>query len=90
MHIRVLTSLDAAGVYFRFLIWEIGVPPIGGALRLPANDRDYPNRPYEIFARTYEVPAIPPIFRGKTYNVEVIGTGRHGIASGAFVPITVQ
>ncbi|MBV8067069.1 MAG: hypothetical protein JO113_03750 [Candidatus Eremiobacteraeota bacterium] len=89
MYVRVLTSLDANGVYFRFLIWEIGVPPIV-VLRLPASDPDYPNRAYMEFARTYVVPAIPRIFRGKTYSIEVIATGRQGIASGAFVPVTVQ
>jgi len=90
MHVRVLTTLDASGVYFRFLLWEIGVPPTGGALRLPPDDPDYPNRAYEVFERDYAVPAIPRIFRGRTYTVEVIATGRHGIASGAFVPITVE
>lgn len=89
MHVRVLTSPDANGVYFRFLIWEIGVPPVG-AFHLPAGDPDYPNRAYEEFERTYDVPAIPRIFRGKTYTVEVIATGRFGIASGAFVPVKVQ
>lgn len=89
MHVRVLTSTDANGVYFRFLIWEIGVPP-AGARRLSHSDPDYPGRAYEEFDRDYDVPAIPRIFRGKTYNVEVIATGRLGIASGAFVPIDVR
>jgi hypothetical protein len=88
MHIRVLTSSGANGVYVRFVIWEIGVPPIG-AYRLPQSDRDYPGRRYELFERDYEVPAIPRLYRGRTYQVEVIATGPDGIASGAFVPIRV-
>lgn len=88
MHIRVLTSNGANGVYIRFVIWEVGVPPVG-AYRLPSTDRDYPGRRYELFERDYEVPAIPRFYRGRTYQVEVIATGSEGIASGAFVPIRV-
>lgn len=89
MHIRVLTSGQADGVYVRFVIWEIGVPPIG-AFRLPSSDPDYPRRAYELFERDYTMPAIPYLYRGRTYQAEVIATGREGIASGAFVPIRVR
>ena len=88
MHIRVLASSKANGVYIRFVIWEVGVPPIG-AYRLPHTDRDYPGRRYELFERDYTVPAIPAFYRGRTYRVEVIATGPEGVASGAFVPIRV-
>lgn len=41
MHIRVLTDADcpngAEGVYVRFVLWEVAVPPAGG-FRLPASD----------------------------------------------------
>lgn len=89
MHIRVLTSSQANGVYIRFVVWQVGVPPIG-AYRLSASDPDYPRHEYELFERDYTVPKIPLLYRGKTYQVEVIATGREGIASGAFVPIRVQ
>lgn len=89
MHIRVLASSGANGVYVRFVIWEIGVPPIG-SYRLSRSDPDYPGRRYELFERDYTVPAIPGMYRNRTYQVEVIATGSKGIASGAFVPIHVQ
>lgn len=88
MHIRVLASSEATGVYIRFIIWQVGIPPVG-AFRLPASDPDYPGRPYELFRREYEVPPVPWYARGKVYQVEVVATGRKGIASGAFVPIRV-
>lgn len=92
MHIRVLTSADvmggAEGVYVRFLVWEIAVPPVG-AFRLPRSDADYPGRPYELWERDYQVPAIPHWYRGHDYRIEVIATGSQGIASGAFVPVHV-
>ncbi|HET9096727.1 MAG TPA: hypothetical protein VFN37_08700 [Candidatus Baltobacteraceae bacterium] len=89
MHIRVLAwGGGIQGVYLRFVIWEVGVPP-AGAFRLPASDRDYPGHRYVLFERDYTVPAIPAIYRGRTYQAEVIATGRAGIASGAFVPIRV-
>jgi len=92
MHIKVLTAATisggAEGVYVRFIIWEVGVPPVG-AFRLPASDPDYPGKRYELFERDYEVPPIPAIYRGRSYKVEVIATGAQGIASGAFVPIRV-
>jgi hypothetical protein len=92
MHIKVLTAASlvngAQGVYVRFLIWEIAVPPVGG-FRLPRTDPDYPGRAYELFARDYTIPAIPRWYRGRTYQVEVIATGAQGIASGAFVPVRV-
>ena len=89
MHIRVLTSSEANGVYVRFVIWEVGVPPVASS-RLPATDPDYPGRRYELFERDYTVPAIPFLYRGRTYQVEVIATGHEGIAAGAFVPVHVQ
>lgn len=92
MHIKVLTAATvmggAEGVYIRFIIWEVGVPPVG-TYRLPASDPDYPGKRYELFERDYEVPPIPAIYRGRTYKVEVIATGAQGIASGAFIPIRV-
>jgi hypothetical protein len=92
MHIRVLTAADvmggAEGVYVRFLIWEIAVPPVG-AYRLPPRDADYPGRQYELWERDYRVPAIPHWYRGRDYRIEVIATGSEGIASGAFVPVHV-
>jgi hypothetical protein len=92
MHIKVLTAATLAGgaegVYFRFLIWEVALPPIGG-YRLPRSDPDYPGRAYELWQRDYTVPAIPRWYRGRTYQVEVIATGSAGIASGAFVPVRV-
>lgn len=92
MHIRVLTAAEpmngAEGVYVRFVLWEVAVPPVGG-FRLPASDLDYPGRRYELFERDYRVPAIPPWYRGRTYQVEVIATGAHGIAAGAYVPVRV-
>lgn len=89
MHIRVLAwGGGIQGVYVRFVIWEVGVPPVG-AFRLPASDRDYPGHPYVLFERDYTIPAIPAVYRGRTYQAEVIATGRAGIASGAFVPIRV-
>ncbi len=89
MHIRVFASPEANGVYVRFLVWEIGVPPVG-AFHFPANDPDYANRAYEDFERDYTLPHIPSYAHGKTYSVEVIVTGRQGIASGAFIPIHVD
>lgn len=89
MHIRVLAwGGGIQGVYLRFVIWEVGVPPVG-AFRLPPSDRDYPGHDYVLFERDYTVPEIPAIYRGRTYQAEVIATGRAGIASGAFVPIRV-
>jgi hypothetical protein len=92
MHIRVLTAADgsagAEGVYLRFIIWEVGVPP-AGLFVLPPTDRDYPGRRYELFERDYRLPAIARWYRGRTYQVEVIATGRERIASGAFVPVRV-
>lgn len=89
MHLRILTSLKAEGVYMRFIIWEVGVPPLRAGT-LPLSDRDYPGQPYFLFKRRYTVPWIPPIYRGRTYQVEVIAVGRHGIAAGAFIPIRVE
>jgi hypothetical protein len=92
MHIKVLTSADlvggAEGVYVRFVIWELAVPPVG-TYRLPASDPDYPGRQYELWERDYTVPTIPRWYRGRTYQAEVIATGSAGIASGAFVPVRV-
>lgn len=89
MHIRVLAwGGGIQGVYLRFVIWEIGVPPVG-AFRLPPSDPDYPGHRYVLFERDYVVPAIPAIYRGRTYQAEVIATGSGGIASGAFVPVRV-
>lgn len=89
MHIKVLTAATATGaegVYVRFILWEVAVPPVG-AFRLPGTDHDYPGQRYELFERDYEVPPIPAIYRNRSYNIEVIATGREGIASGAFVPV---
>jgi hypothetical protein len=92
MHIKVLTAANAMdgaeGVYIHFIVWEVGVPPVG-TFRLPRSDPDYPGQRYELFERDYEVPAIPAIYRNRTYKVEVIATGAQGIASGAFVPVRV-
>lgn len=88
MHIRVLTTPDAAGVYVRFLAWEIGIPPIAPGV-FPRSHSTYAGRPYERFERDYHVPNIPRWYLGRTYQVEIIAVGRHGIASGAFVPVRV-
>jgi hypothetical protein len=92
MHIKVLTAattMDGAeGVYVRFVIWELAVPPIG-SFHLPASDPDYPGARYELWERDYTVPAIPHWYRGRTYQLEVIATGAAGIASGALVPVRV-
>lgn len=89
MHIKVLAwGGGIQGVYVRFLIWEVGVPPVG-AYRLPPSDPDYPGHRYVLFERDYRVPPIPRLYRGRTYQAEVIATGRQGIASGAFVPLRV-
>ena len=76
-------------MYVRFVAWEIGVPPAGGG-QLAAADPDYPGYGFELFERAYRIPDIPGIYRGRSYNVEVIATGHNGIASGAFVPVRVQ
>jgi hypothetical protein len=65
MHIRVLTSFGTEGVYVRFILWEIGVPPVSTG-RLPRTDADYPGRAYELFERDYRVPSIPPLYRGRS------------------------
>lgn len=89
LQIRVLVSLDANGVYVRFLNWVIGVPPVR-TLRLSRSDPDYPGRICQLFSRDYVLPAIPPLYRGHTYNAEVVATGRRGVASGALIPIAVR
>lgn len=89
MHMRILASPEANGAYVRFLIWEIGVPPVQ-ALVLSPKDPDYPSAAVEVFERDYVVPPIPRIYRGRTYQAEVIVTGREGFAAGAFVPLRVN
>lgn len=89
MRIRVLTSADANGVYLRFAVWEIAVPPVSAG-RLLASDPDFPGRPYELFARDYPMPPIPPMFKGKTYNVEVVAVGRGRLASATYVPLRLN
>lgn len=89
MHIRVLAwGGGINGVYVRFVIWEVAVPPVAIS-RLPRTDPDFPGHRYVLFERNYTVPAIPRWYRGRTYQVEVIATGSHGIAAGASVPVRV-
>lgn len=89
MRIRVLTSADANGVYLRFAVWEIAVPPVAAA-RFPPSDPDFPGRPYELFARDYPMPPIPAVFKGKAYNVEVVAVGRGHLASATYVPLRLN
>lgn len=89
LHVRAYATPDTDGVYVRLAIWTIGVPPIRSG-RFPAGDRDYPGRAYEVFERSYRMPKIPGPLAGRTYSVEIVATGRAGLASGAFVPIVLD
>ncbi|MDQ2662971.1 MAG: hypothetical protein M3Y18_02915 [Candidatus Eremiobacteraeota bacterium] len=89
LHVRAFATPDTDGVYLRIAIWTIGIPPVRRG-HFPANDRDYPGRMYEEFEREYRMPSIPAILTGRRYQVEIIATGRRGLASGAFVPISLE
>ena len=89
MHIRVLATPDANGVYLRFAVWELAVPPVGAGA-FSASDPDFPGRKFEMFARDYAMPPIPPIFTGRTYNVQIVAVGRTTVASATYVPLTLE